>query len=335
MKPVATNGKQPPKKLLRKSDLRFIKDLAFPGAELLKTVYDGEKNVFSAIRLGEGKFTVDVPEGEDVRSGSYVFTIKLVNELKLSKLKDYLRGNLSSVPRDALQGLDLVMKENPMRKRIAFGNRSFFSPRNSTDLRGGLAAYKGFIPSLKPTGQGLSLCLDYSVLSFRKPLPVIDFLKQHIGLKEANDVLRMTKDVNNALRGLKVKVTHRRTNQKYTIVGLYKEATRRTTFELVDQDGAPPRMVNIVDYFRDKWGKEIRYLDIPCLDVGKPKKPNLIPMEFCVLAEGQKFPKENLDKHTGVFLKNLTLVKPWERKNTICDMVQSDDGCFGYVIRCS
>ncbi|XP_057812077.1 protein argonaute 2-like [Salvia miltiorrhiza] len=334
VKPVAANGNPPAKKVLRKSDLRLIKDLAFPGAELLRTVYDGEKNVFSAIRLGEGQYRVDVPEGEDVRSGSYMFTIKLVNELKLSKLKDYLKGNLTHVPRDTLQGLDLVMKENPMRARIPMGSRSFFSARNSADLRGGLAAYKGFMPSLKPTEQGLSLCLDYSVLAFRKPMPVIDFLKDHVGFREVNEIVRMTKPIIDALRGLKVKVTHRRTNQKYTIVGLTRETTRNVSFEFVDTEGnAPPRMVNIVDYFRDKWGKDIRYLDIPCLDVGKPNKPNAIPMEFCVLAEGQRFPKENLDKNTAVYLKNLTLVKPWQRRDTICDMVRAEDGSFGEIAR--
>ncbi|KAG6395864.1 hypothetical protein SASPL_141994 [Salvia splendens] len=334
VKPVSSDGSRPAKKPLRKSDLRFIKDLAFPGAALLKTVYDGEKNVFSAVRLGEGKFRVDVPEGEDVRSGSYTFTIKLVNELPLSKLKDYLKGNIAQVPRDTLQGLDLVMKENPMRKRIALGSRSFFSDRNAADLRGGLAAYKGFIPSLKPTGQGLSLCIDYSVLAFRKPLPVIEFLKQHLNLRGVNEFPRAGRDIIEVLRGLKVKVNHRRTNQKYTIRGLTREVPRDYFFELVDQEGgAPPRRVNLVDYFREKWGKEIVHRDIPCLDVGKPNKPNVIPMEFCVLAEGQRFPKDNLDKDTAVYLKKLTLVKPWERRDNICDMVKAEDGCFGEIAR--
>ncbi|XP_047957790.1 protein argonaute 2-like [Salvia hispanica] len=334
VKPVSTDGSRPAKKPLRKSDLRFIKDLAFPGAELLKTVYDGEKNVFSAVRLDEGKYRVVVPEGEDVRSGSYFFTIKLVNELPLSKLRDYLRGNVAQVPRDTLQGLDLVMKENPMRTRIALGSRSFFSDRNGADLRDGLAAYKGFIPSLKPTGQGLSLCIDYSVLAFRKPLPVIEFLKQHLKLRGVDEFPRVLRNIVKVLQGLKVKVNHRRTNQKYTIRGLTREVPRDYFFELVDQEGgAPPRRVNLVDYFREKWGREIVHRDIPCLDVGKLNKPNVIPMEFCVLAEGQRFPKENLEKDTAVYLKRLTLVKPSERRDNICEMVKANDGCFGEIAR--
>lgn len=58
-----------------------------------------------------GQFKLDVSDGEDVNRGSYIITIKLVNELKLSKLKEYLRGELSYIPRDILQGIDLVLKE--------------------------------------------------------------------------------------------------------------------------------------------------------------------------------------------------------------------------------
>lgn len=333
VKPLASDGSvQQMRKPLRKSDMRFIRDGAFPNSDLLKSVYDGEKNIFSAVPLKEGKFRVNISEGEDVRSGSYMFTIKLVNELKLSKLHDYLRGSLPAVPRDTLQGMDLVMKENPMRRTIPLGSRSFFTARNSADLGGGLAAYKGFQPSLKPTGQGLALCLDYSVLAFRKPWPVIEYLMEHLyGFRGVTDVIRMRREINKALKGLKVKVTHRRTNQKYTIVGLTDKVAREIDFELEDREGnTPPRRTRLVDYFREKWGKEIRDLGIPCLDVGKPKKPNVVPIEYCVLVEGQRFPKEELDKDTAVYLKKLTLVKPWERSKAICDMVRAEDGPYGY-----
>lgn len=325
---------QPMRKPLRKSDMRFIRDGAFPNSDLLKSVYDGEKNIFSAVPLKEGKFRVTVSEGEDVRSGVYMFTIKLVSELKLAKLHDYLRGTLPAVPRDTLQGLDLVMKENPSRMTIPLGSRSFFTARGATDLGGGLAAYKGYLPSLKPTGQGLALCLDFSVLSFRKPMPVMDYLREHVhGFRGVNDVMRMRREISRALKGLKVKVTHRRTNQKYTIVGLTDLVTRDIYFDLEDREGgAPPQRTRLVDYFREKWGVEIRDQGIPCLDVGKPRKPNAVPMEFCVLVEGQRFPKEDLDRDTAVYLKQLTLVKPWERSRTISEMVRAQDGPYGYDI---
>ncbi|KAL8513044.1 hypothetical protein ACS0TY_019287 [Phlomoides rotata] len=332
---VPSNGGAPLKKPLRKSELRFIKDQLFPGDELLRTAYDGEKNIFSAIKLPEGKFTANVPEGEDVRRGSYSVAIKLVNELKLSKLHDYLRGNLSSIPRNTLQGMDLVMKENPLRTRIIVGNGRGFYGWDGEELGGGLAAYKSLNQSLKPTLQGLALCLDYSILSMRKPLPVLDFLKEHIPrFRGANDVKQFRKDVERALRGLKVKVTHRRTNQKYTIAGLAPKDARESFFELIDPEGVdPPRRTGLLQYFREKWGKDIDYPNIPCLDLGRNQKSNLVPMEFCVLVEGQIYPKDDLDKDTALFLKKLTLAKPWERQGAINRMVRADDGPNGVIAR--
>ncbi|KAL7131267.1 hypothetical protein ABFS83_13G187100 [Erythranthe nasuta] len=337
VKPMSSspNDSKLTKKKLRKSELRFIKDQLFSGEDQLKTAYDGEKSIFSAVPLREGQFQVDISQGEDVRSGSYTFVIKLVNELKLSKLRDYLRGNLSYVPRDILQGMDLVMKENPSRKRIAVG-RSFFSPdfRSRDDFRNGLAAYRGLQQSLKPTLQGLALCLDYSVLAFRKPWPVMEFLKEHFKGFQVQDVKKSRRAVNDALRGLKVTVTHRRTKQKYTVAGLSEEDTCDIYFDLVDMEGKnPPQRTSLVKYFKEKWGKDIVYQNIPCLELGKGSKSNKVPMEFCVLVEGQRYPKENLDRNTAVLLKNISLADPGERRDTINEMVRSDDGPCGDVAR--
>lgn len=301
---------------------------------LSMTAYDGEKNIFSAIALPTGKFNVVFPEGEDMKYRTYVFTIKLVNELKLCKLKEYLTGNLFSIPRDILQGMDVVMKENPTRRMISVG-RSFHpvEPLPDDDLGHGLTASKGFQHGLKATSQGLALCLDYSVLAFRKRLPVIDFLREHINF-DVNG-FRDWRKVENVLKGLKVTVIHRQTKQKYSIVGLTRETTRRLSFTLADPEGRdPPREVSLVDYFREKYGKDIMYKDIPCLDLGRNNRKNYVPMEFCVLFEGQIYPKEYLDRNTGLFLKEISLAKPGDRQSMISQMVRSRIGpCGGEIAR--
>jgi eukaryotic translation initiation factor 2C len=333
---VKPEGGRPVK--ISKSSLSIIRnklssdDDRFP---LARTAYDGEKNIFSAISLPTGKFKVEVPAGEDMKGGQYEVTIKLVNELKLGKLNDYLSGYLLSIPRDILQGMDLVMKENPARHMISTG-RNFF-PRESGEedyLGWGITASKGFQHSLKPTSQGLAMCLDYSVLAFRKRMPVLDFLKEHIYGFDINNFRRFSREVDNTLKGLKVIVTHRRTKQKYTIVGLTKDNTRQILFTVEDPEGQnQPRQVRIVDHFREKYDKDIMYKDIPCLDF-KGNKKNYVPMEFCILAEGQVYPKEQLerlDRNAGVMLKNISLAKPKLRESQICSMVRSEGGPCGYV----
>ncbi|EEF41837.1 eukaryotic translation initiation factor 2c, putative [Ricinus communis] len=260
---------------MSKSNLATIRNKLFTEDPsqfpLSMTAYDGEKNIFSAVPLPTGKFKVEFSEGEDMRDRTYTFTIKFVSELKLCKLKDYLSGKLLSIPRDILQGMDVVMKENPARHMISVG-RSFHSVNacKEDSLGYGITASKGFQHSLKPTFQGLAMCLDYSVLAFRKRLPVIDFLMEYIPGFNVNDFRSFRRDVENALKGLKVSVTHRITKQKYTIVGLTKDNTQHISFAAEDPDGrAPPRQVSLVEYFRQKYQDKKNTRTFLVLDLGR------------------------------------------------------------------
>ncbi|KAI9074698.1 hypothetical protein K1719_043352 [Acacia pycnantha] len=335
---------------ISKSDLSMIRKTLFSTdtrLSLEKTVYDGEKNIFSAVPLPEETFMVTISA-----SNSYQVTLTLVKELEYRKLSQYLNKESMSVPRDILQGMDTVFKENPAKRTIVVG-RSFYPsnrPLLHQDLGNGIIALGGFQHSLKPTSQGLSLCLDYSVLSFRKPMPVLDFLSNRIyGFRDkeserfwirVNGRIHGYSDkefesfwfrVTTELIGLKVNVTHRRTRQKYTIVGLSDRDTRDITFPLKDPEGrSEARQVSIPDYFRDKYKKDIAYKNIPCLDFGEGV---LVPMEFCILVEGQRYPKQDLDKNASETLNDMSLAPPEVRQSTIQTMVESSDGpCGGGII---
>ncbi|KAI3671865.1 hypothetical protein L1987_87062 [Smallanthus sonchifolius] len=79
-------------------------------------------------------------------------------------------------------------------------------------------------------------------------------------------------------------------------------------------------------YFRDKWDKEIMHKGIPYLKLGNGKKPNYVPMEFCVLAEDRRFPKEQLGREAARKLKDLSLLAPANRRREICSMVHEEYG---------
>ncbi|XP_061356009.1 protein argonaute 2-like [Gastrolobium bilobum] len=330
---------QHPKKIL-KSELSMIRDKLFSDhpqrLPSLMTAYDGEKNIFSAVPLPEETFSVDVSKGEDERPISYNVTLTLVNKLELRKLKDYLSSNVLSIPRDILQGMDLVVKENPARRTISVG-RSFYPtnpPLVERDLQHGIIAIGGFQHSLKTTSQGLSLCLDYSVLSFRKKMSVLDFLHEHIENFNLAEFRKYKKYVEQALIGLKVNVTHRRTKQKYTIARLTSKDTQHIDFTIVDPQGQnPPKNISLLAYFKDKYNVNIQYKDIPALDFGG-NKTNYVPMELCILVEGQRYPKEHLDYHASKTLKGMSLPHPREREAVIQTMVKSSDGpCGGGILQ--
>ncbi|KAG4394396.1 hypothetical protein GLYMA_20G022900v4 [Glycine max] len=326
---------RPPKKI-SKYDLSLIRDKLFSDNSLPASAYDGEKNIFSAVPLPEETFTVDVSKGEDERPVSYLVSLTLVSRLELRKLRDYLSGSVLSIPRDVLHGLDLVVKENPSKQCVSLG-RCFFPmnpPLRKKDLNHGIIAIGGFQQSLKSTSQGLSLCLDYSVLSFRKKLLVLDFLHEHIRDFNLREFGRFRRQVEHVLIGLKVNVKHRKTKQKYTITRLTPKVTRHITFPILDPEGRnPPKEATLVGYFLEKYGVNIEYKDIPALDFGG-NKTNFVPMELCELVEGQRYPKENLDKYAAKDLKDMSVAPPRVRQSTIQAMVNSEDGpCGGGVIK--
>lgn len=337
VKPVAPIRGHPVK--ISKANMSLLMDKLYsdyPEFPLEMTAFDGEKNVFSAVSLPVGDLKVTLSPEVDIRCREYMFKITLVSELKLHKLRDYLTGNLLQLPREVLQGMDVVMKETPRRHMVSIGKSFHPNDPNDSPLYGGLVASRGFQHSLKPTSQGLALCLDYSVLAVRKRISVLEFLREHVNLSQVdfNSFRRKRSDIDYALKGLKVTVTHRRTKQKYIISGITDQKACEISFTVEDPNGEhPPKSVRLLDYFREKYpSAQIQHKDLPCLSLGRGKKANYVPIELCVLVEGQRYPKENLDRDSAVLLKNMSLAAPADRRRTICGMLQDKRGpCGGDV----
>ncbi|XP_042500734.1 protein argonaute 2-like [Macadamia integrifolia] len=316
------------------SEIRFVMNKIFSDKpnEFPRSMiaYDGGKIIVSAVKLPIGKYKVDVPKGETVKS--YKFTIQLVKKLELGNLMAYLNGALPRIPREILQGLDLVMKENAKKHRLQV-RQGFYSKsyQRNDDLGCGVVASRGFQQNLKLTSQGPAVCVDYSVQPFRKPVAVLEFLQQRMaGFRTDRIDNQLRRDAKRELKGLKVTVTHRETKQTFIIKGLTGPTANDLTFSLEDRDGInPPQEVRLLDYFRNKYNKEIKFKNLPCLDLGKNIHSNAVPMEFCVLVEGQIYPKDQLGKNLAAKLKDISLLKPWERKKIIYDMVRARDGPLG------
>ena len=102
-----------------------------------------------------------------------------------------------------------------------------------------------------------------------------------------NNFRTFRRQVEGALEGLKVIVTHRTTSQKFKIAGLTDENTRDISFD--------------VDQISDR--------------------KIYVPIEFCYIDKGQRFAKEHLNKYQSDKLRNISLATPKYRESTIYDMV--------------
>ncbi|PIN01366.1 Translation initiation factor 2C (eIF-2C) [Handroanthus impetiginosus] len=290
--------------------------------------YDGRKSLYTAgeFPFAWKEFTVKLIDEEDNVNGpkrerEYKVIIKFVARANLHHLGQFLAGKRADGPKEALQILDIVLRELSMKRFCPVG-RSFFSPdiRRPTRLGDGLEAWCGFYQSIRPTQMGLSLNIDMASAAFIEALPVIEFVAQLLG----KDVLsRPLSDsdrikVKKALRGVKVEVTHRGdVRRKYRVSGITTQPTRELVFPVDDNS----TMKSVVEYFQEMYGFTIQYTHLPCLQVGNQKKANYLPMEACKIVEGQRYTKRLSEKQITALLK-VTCQRPRDRENDILQTVQ-------------
>ncbi|XP_073046923.1 protein argonaute 10-like isoform X1 [Primulina eburnea] len=290
--------------------------------------YDGRKSLYTAGELPFvwKEFTIKLIDEEDNVNGpkrvrEYKVAIKFVARANLHHLGQFLAGKRAEGPKEALQILDIVLRELSMKKYCPVG-RSFFSPaiRKPQRIGDGLEAWCGFYQSIRPTQMGLSLNIDIASAAFIEALPVMEFVAQLLG----KDVLsRPLSDsdrvkVKKALRGVKVEVTHRgNVRRKYRVSGITTQPTRELVFPVDDNS----TMKSVVEYFQEMYGFTIQHTHLPCLQVGNQKKANYLPMEACKIVEGQRYTKRLSEKQITSLLK-VTCQRPRDRENDILQTVQ-------------
>ncbi|KAK1406372.1 hypothetical protein QVD17_41666 [Tagetes erecta] len=290
--------------------------------------YDGRKSLYTAGPLPfvskEFKITLldeDDGSGSTRRERDFKVVIKLASRADLHHLGLFLAGRQTDAPQEALQVLDIVLRELPT-NRYSPVARSFYSPDlgRRQPLGEGLESWRGFYQSIRPTQMGLSLNIDMSSTAFIEPLPVIDFVTQllnrDVSARPLSDSDRVK--IKKALRGVKVEVTHRgNMRRKYRISGLTSQATRELNFP-VDDRGT---LKSVVEYFRETYGFSIQHVQWPCLQVGNTQRPNYLPMEVCKIVEGQRYSKRLNERQITALLK-VTCQRPQEREGDILKTVR-------------
>ncbi|XP_072956096.1 protein argonaute 1B-like [Typha angustifolia] len=289
--------------------------------------YDGRKSLYTAgpLPFSSKNFEITLYDEEDGLGGQrrerlFKVVIKFAARADLHHLAMFLAGRQADAPQEALQVLDIVLRELPTARYSPVG-RSFYSPNlgRRQQLGEGLESWRGFYQSIRPTQMGLSLNIDMSSTAFIEPLPVIDFVAQllnkDISARPLSDADRVK--IKKALRGVKVEVTHRgNMRRKYRISGLTSQATRELTFP-VDDRGT---MKSVVQYFQETYGFNIQHTTLPCLQVGNQQRPNYLPMEVCKIVEGQRYSKRLNEKQITALLK-VTCQRPQERELDILQTV--------------
>ncbi|KAI5433160.1 protein argonaute 1 [Lathyrus oleraceus] len=291
--------------------------------------YDGRKSLYTAGPLPfiSKDFRITLVDEDDDgsrgkrRDREFKVVIKFASRADLHHLGLFLEGRQTDAPQEALQVLDIVLRELPTSRYCPVG-RSFYSPLLGIrqPLGEGLESWRGFYQSIRPTQNGLSLNIDMSSTAFIEPLPVIEFvaklLNREVSPRPLADADRVK--IKKALRGIKVEVTHRgNMRRRYRISGLTSQTTRELTFP-VDESGT---MKSVVEYFSETYGFVIQHTQWPCLQVGNPQRPNYLPMEVCKIVEGQRYSRRLNERQITALLK-VTCQRPPDRENDITQTVR-------------
>ncbi|AES96874.1 putative post-transcriptional gene silencing PAZ-Argonaute family protein [Medicago truncatula] len=303
--------------------------------------YDGRKNLYSPIEFQNDKleFYIGLPIPTSKSTSPYEkreqhklfrINIKLVSKIDGKGLTNYLSKEGDEgipLPQDYLHALDVVLRESPTEKCIPVG-RSFYSSSmgRSKDIGGGAVGLRGFFQSLRPTQQGLALNVDFSVTAFHESIGVIPYLQKRLEFLRDLSQRQTTqltceerKEVEKTLKNIRVFVCHRETVQRYRVYGLTEEATENLWFP--DRDG---KNLRLMSYFKDHYNYDIQFRKWPCLQISR-SKPCYLPMELCVICEGQKFLGKLSDDQTAKILK-MGCQRPGERKAIIEGVMRGNVG---------
>uniref|UniRef100_A0A0E0Q6G5 Piwi domain-containing protein n=1 Tax=Oryza rufipogon TaxID=4529 RepID=A0A0E0Q6G5_ORYRU len=316
--------------------------------------YDGEKCLFTVGPLPQNnfEFTVILEEtssraaGGSLGHGSpnqgdkkrskcthlakkIVVGISYAAKIPLKSVALALQGSESDHAQDALRVLDIVLRQQQAKRGCLLVRQSFFSDdfRNLVDLTGGVSGCRGLHSSFRTTIGGLSLNMDVSTTMIVTPGPVFDFLLTNQNVRDIRDIdwPRAKK----MLKNLRVKAIHN--NMEFKIIGLSDEPCSRQTFPMKVRNGSSEGEtveITVQEYFKSKQ-VDLTMPYLPCLDVGKPKRPNYVPIEvagtnpLCHMVSLQRYTKA-LSSQQRATLVEKSRQKPQERMRVVTDAVKNN-----------
>lgn len=264
------------------------------------------------------------------QSKTFMVELSFATKIPMKSIFTALKGSEvdNGSTQDALRVFDIILRQQAAKRGCLLVRQSFFhdDSRNFVDVGGGVTGVRGFHSSFRLAQDGLSLNMDVSTTMILKPGPVIDFLIANQNVREARyiDWAKAKK----MLKNLRVKARHR--NMEFKIVGLSEKPCNQQFFsmKLKNNDSADGQMVDITvyEYFVRHCGIELTYSAyLPCLDVGKPKRPTYMPLELCSLVSLQRYTKA-LSSMQRASLVEKSRQKPQEKIKIVTDALKN----YGY-----
>ncbi|KAF9179239.1 hypothetical protein BGZ50_007129 [Haplosporangium sp. Z 11] len=296
-------------------------------------VYDGKFNLYSAKALPFEARTFDIILPSDIATQTskkpvpgFKIKVKWAAKINLEELRLFLQGRaaMSNNILTAITALDILIHHQPAMLYTTIG-RSFYTPTGKQLLSGPLEAWHGYYQSARPVKGKMMINIDVSSTAFYQSGSLIEIICKIMNLHKADDLKRPNAvnwaKVERALKGVRVRVTHRAYARSFRIMKITPKSAAQTTFTLREQgqpEDAPGTTISIASYYQKTYNRSLSFPNLPCADVGRGV---LLPLELCSVEEGQRYPRKLDEQQTADMIK-FTTQPPHARANNIKDGLQ-------------
>lgn len=269
--------------------------------------FDEVKNVYSPVRLPDHALSgeVQVKEDEFSRDKEYKVVLKHAADVNLKALMSYMRGEIRmQLPQDALQCIDIVLRNAPATRLVRAGRSYFSQPKNIIRLGDGTEMWNGFYQSAI-LGWKPFLNVDVAHKSFPTEMSVIDLIAEFERcspdqLKNAHLGPRTKESLAKHIKALKIRyeIPNQPATRRTARVNGIKESARDISFVL---DNGTKKTV--YQYFQEDKRYTLRYPTMPCIWVGSREKNVCFPAEFCTILKGQVTNRKMNEMETRTMVK--------------------------------
>ncbi|KAK4336897.1 hypothetical protein RND71_043462 [Anisodus tanguticus] len=320
-----------PDKCPRKINREIIETMVVAYSKIFpkqKPVFDGRKNMYTKedLPIGRERLELEVTLPGEGKDRIFRVTIKYVGQVSLDLLENALEGESRTIPMDAIQALDVIMRHLPSMTYTPVG-RSFFSSPDGYyhPLGGGREVWFGFHQSVRPSQWKMTLNIDVSATAFYKAQPVIDFLCEVMDIRDINDQKKPLTDSQRVkftkeIKGLKIEITHCGTmKRKYRVCNVTRRPALLQSFPLQLETGQTIECT-VARYFSEKYKLKLKHPYLPCLQVGQEHKHTYLPLEVCNIVAGQRCIKKLTDMQTSTMIRATARSAP-DREREINNLV--------------
>ncbi|KAJ7774161.1 argonaute-like protein [Mycena maculata] len=259
-------------------------------------VYDGQRKLYALVELpleDNTEFPVVLPG----TSNAMVYTIRLkragetVDTEALNRFIDGTKSHSTDVI-NGLQVLNVALRMTPL-STLPSGKerRIFYTPSDTRALGFGVVVWRGYFQSLRPAISRLLVNVDVSSCVMYRPGPLIDLAREYL---HPND--RRPAPLEHLLGHERDRLGRFITGIRVACDRVGAPAMERSIKELSnsrpDQETFTTRngrSMTIAQYFTSTRNQNLRYPDLPCVQVGNVEagRSVLVPIELCTVIPGQ------------------------------------------------